>query len=67
MRRRRTIAAAVALLFATALLVRHPTADIRIEAHDIGDPAPHQVQAAIDVGVFAVNVLVTWTGQRLGR
>ena len=67
MRRGRTIAAAVALMLAMALLVRHPTADIRIEAHDVGDPAPHQVQAAIDVGVFAVNLLVTWTGQRLGR
>ena len=60
MRERRTglvIAAAVLLLLA----VRHPSADIRILTHDSGDHAPARVQAALDIGVVAVSVLVTWT------
>ncbi len=55
----------IGLLVAAALLltlsVRHPTADIRIITHDRTDLTPQRVQAALDLGVFAVSVLVTWT------
>jgi hypothetical protein len=57
--RRIAVTVIVALLFIIAL--RHPSADIRIITHDQADRAPQRVQAAIDVGVFAVSVLVTWT------
>jgi len=50
--------AALVLAFAA---VRHPSADIRILTHDVGDRSPVRVQAAIDLGVVAVSVLVTWT------
>jgi hypothetical protein len=55
-------------LAAAALLVmaaRHPSADIRILTHDRTDPAPHRVQAAFDLGLVAVSVLITWTAKRL--
>lgn len=57
----------MAMLAALALvaLVRHPTADIKIMTHDAGDPAPHQMQAAIDMGLFAIKLLVTWTAGHL--
>lgn len=57
-RRKIAIGAALAL---TVLAVRHPTADIRIVTHDIGDPAPRRMQAAIDLGLVGVSVLYTWT------
>ena len=53
-------AAALALV-----AVKQPSADIRIVTHDLKDPAPRQVKAAVDLGLMAVSVLVTWTGQRL--
>ena len=60
MRERRTgMLIAIALLL--VLAVRHPTANIRILTHDASDLKPARVQAAIDLGVIAVSVLVTWT------
>ena len=53
-------AAALALV-----AVKQPSADIRIVTHDLRDPAPRHVKAAVDLGLMAVSVLVTWTGQRL--
>lgn len=64
MRKRRIMAGAVLALVALAAL-RQPNADIRIITHDSGDTAPHKVQAALDLGVLAVNILVTWTGRRI--
>lgn len=61
MRRRRTIIALAALL-ALVAIVRHPTADIEILTHREGDPTPHRIQAAVDLGVVAVKFLLTWTG-----
>lgn len=61
-RRKLLIAGGAALAI---LAVQRPTADIRLITHDLGDPAPHRVQAAVDLGLMAVSVLVTWTGQRL--
>jgi len=47
------------------MLVRHPTANIRIVTHDIGDPTPRKIEAAVDTGVFALSVLVTWTARSM--
>ena len=56
--------------FCAALLlilsVRHPSADIRILTHDESDRAPHRVQAAVDLGLVAVSILITWTAKRFG-
>lgn len=52
--------------FGLALLAfQQPSADLRVLTHDARDPSPHQVKAAVDLGLMAVSVLVTWTGQRL--
>jgi hypothetical protein len=61
--RRIALLAALALLMVTA--VRHPSAELRIQLHDPADIAPHRVQAAVELGVIAVSVLVTWTSHRL--
>lgn len=61
-RRKLLIAGGLALAI---MAVQRPTADIRLITHDIGDPTPHRVQAAVDLGLMAVSVLVTWTEQRL--
>lgn len=53
-------------LLVLLLAVRHPTTDIRINLHDTTDPTPRQIVAAIDTGLMAVSVLVTWT-QRIAR
>jgi len=45
------------------LAARHPSPDIRLLTHDIGDPRPHRVQAAIDLGLVGVSILYTWTAQ----
>jgi hypothetical protein len=52
---------AMAALLALVAFVRHPTADIEILTHRAGDPAPHRIQAAVDLGVVAVKFLLTWT------
>lgn len=55
----------IALFLACALVVvavaRHPSANLRILLHDPADLAPHRVQAAVDLGVMAFSVLITWT------
>lgn len=61
MGRRKTWLAMIALLTIVAV-ARHPTATIEIRTHDAGDRAPHSFQAAIDLGVVAFNLLLTWTG-----
>ena len=60
MRRRKAMVALGALL-ALVAVVRHPTADIEILTHRDGDPTPHRIQAAVDLGVVAVKFLLTWT------
>ena len=64
MSRRRTILIAAAML-AIVAAARHPTADIEILTHQAGDPAPHKVQAAVDLGIVAVKFLLTWTAGRV--
>jgi hypothetical protein len=59
-KRRIALAGGAAALLALVAMPG-PTADIRILTHDVTDTAPHKVQAAIDVGVFAVSLLYTWS------
>jgi len=67
MRKRSAMVAMGALLMLIAV-VRHPTADIEILTHRTGDPTPHRIQAAVDLGVVAVKFLLTWTsGSTLDR
>lgn len=49
------------MLGLAVISLRHPTADIRLITHDVRDPAPHRVQAAVDLGLVGVSILYTWT------
>ena len=62
--RNRRIALFVAVALVMLAAARHPSADLRVLLHDPSDLAPHRVQAAIDLGVMAVSVLITWTSHR---
>ena len=53
------------LVTLTAIAMRHPTVDVRLVTHDVRDPAPHRMQAAVDFGLVGVSVLYTWTVSRL--
>ncbi len=65
MTRNRRLALGMAILGVAVLGMRHPTADIRLITHDAGDPSPHQMRAAVDLGLVGVSVLYTWTVDRL--
>lgn len=60
MRSRGKIVIVLALLV-VALAARHPTAKFELLTHDIGDPMPARVEAAADLGLLAVSIVVTWT------
>ena len=61
-RRRRILLIGAAALVALAVIAPStPHADIRILAHDSADRAPQRMEAAIDTGLFAVSLLVTWS------
>jgi len=62
--RNRRIALFVAVALVMLAAARHPSADLRVLLHDPSDLAPHRVQAAVDLGVMAVSILVTWTSRR---
>ncbi len=64
MRNRRIMVGVIALL-ALVAVARHPSADIQILTHDATDRAPHHVKAALDLGLVAISVLVTWTGEHI--
>ena len=64
-RRHRLALAAVAASTMALAVVQHPSADLKILTHDIGDTAPRRFQAAVDLGVVAVSFLYTWTAPRL--
>ncbi|SFJ30150.1 hypothetical protein SAMN03159338_1341 [Sphingomonas sp. NFR04] len=55
------VAGAVALVVAIAR-PSPPRADFELLMHRVGDTAPQQVHAAVDLGVLAISVLVTWSG-----
>jgi hypothetical protein len=59
------LALALTGLGMAALVVHHPTADIRVITHDTSDPSPHRMQAAVDLGLVGVSVLYTWTVHQL--
>ena len=63
--RRFTLFAVAAALVAVAA-AHHPSANIRILTHDRSDPAPHRMLAAVDLGIAAVSILITWTGSEIG-
>ncbi|TPG21043.1 hypothetical protein EAH87_06825 [Sphingomonas koreensis] len=63
--RNRQIGLMVAVLAILLLAARHPSAEINILTQDQSDPAPHRVQAAVDLGVVAVSFLWTWSSHRL--
>jgi hypothetical protein len=65
MTRNRRVALGVAVLGLALVGMRHPTADFRLITHDVRDPSPHQMQAAVDLGLVGVSVLYTWTVDRL--
>ena len=65
--RERRIGLAIFVALLLVLAWRHPSANIQILTHDRADVAPHRIQAAVDLGVMAVNVLVTWTSNRLAH
>jgi hypothetical protein len=56
--------AIVALAGLAIVAARHPTPTISLLTHDIGDPQPHRVQAALDLGLVGVSILYTWTARR---
>lgn len=66
MRRRPLVLAASALLL-VAMVANHPSADLQVLTHDAADRSPNRVSAAVDLGVMAVTILVTWTSKRLIR
>lgn len=47
-----------------ALAWQTPTASLKIQMHDVTDVAPKKVEAAIDLGIAAVSLLITWTASR---
>lgn len=55
-----TGAGALAVL---SMAVAHPHADFEVLTHRADDPSPARVHAAVDLGVLAVSVLVTWSRQ----
>ncbi|HVF93486.1 MAG TPA: hypothetical protein VM900_04155 [Sphingomonas sp.] len=63
--RERRMVLAVAGAAMLLLAARHPTADIQLLTHDVSDPAPRRLQAAVDLGLVGVSVLYTWTVKRL--
>jgi hypothetical protein len=63
--RERRIGLAVLVLALVVLAARHPSASLRIDTHAVGDPAPHSMRAAVDLGVAGVSLLWTWSGRQV--
>ena len=61
----RRVGVAVLVLALLVLAARHPSATIRIDTREAGDPTPHTMQAAVDIGLVGVSLLWTWSGHRL--
>ena len=63
--RERRIGLALLVLALLVLAARHPSVTISIDTPDGSDPAPHTMQAAIDVGLAGVSLLWTWSGRHV--
>jgi hypothetical protein len=63
--RNRRMALVLAIVGLGMLASKHPTADLRFITHDVSDPSPRRMQAAVDLGVVGVSVLYTWTVRQL--
>ena len=61
-KRRTGLIAVIALV--VLLAWQTPSANLEIRMHDVTDAAPHKVEAALNLGVAAVSLLVTWSGDR---
>ena len=50
-------------LGALALLaaIGGPSGRLAIQMHDITDPAPHRIEATVQLGKAALTLLITWT------
>lgn len=62
MERRRRIAIGLGVLALVAAVAPKPSADIHIDLAAIEAP---RVQAAVDLGLMGVTVLLTWGGEQL--
>lgn len=47
-----------------ALAWQTPTASLKIQTHDVTDVAPRKMEAALDLGIAAFSLLITWTANR---
>ncbi|GAA4780447.1 hypothetical protein GCM10023219_30580 [Stakelama sediminis] len=61
--KRKLAIAAVAGTLLMLGMAHPPHADIRILTHDRSDYHPQRFQAAVDLGVAAFSVLITWTAR----
>jgi len=52
---------ALAALALLAFASPNRRADIAVHMHRVDDLAPQRIEAVIDIGVFAISVLVTWS------
>ena len=52
---------AIALL----ALARPFSAEVNVLTHDSGDLSPHRVRTAVNLGIVALDVLVTWSDGNL--
>jgi uncharacterized membrane protein len=60
MNRRSASAVAIVVLLLVAI-ARPLSAEINVLTHDATDIAPHRVTAALNLGVVAISLLVTWS------
>ena len=63
--RRRNAAIVLGIAAIAIVGIQHPSADLSIQTHQQGDLSPRRVQAAFDIGLASVSVLVTWSARRL--
>jgi hypothetical protein len=59
--RRMAMIGGAAALAIGSLTAKHPSATLHIQTHDVADASPVRMRAAVDLGVMAVSVLITWS------
>jgi len=60
-RARKIAIGALAALALLAFASPDRRADIAIHMHRVDDLTPQRVEAVVDIGIFAISVLVTWS------